>query len=322
MIGGALREPLAVLLPQIGVTPATAAMREAWARFQVHLPFAFVALAVALILLLVIASRIGGARGETPASETRASHGWIWTVAPFVLVAIAVGPAWRTLTPPSTSSGAPVRVNLIAHQWWWEVRYPDHGVVTATDVHVPVGRPITFVLESADVMHSLFIPAIGPRQEVPPLRRRTIEFTPDRVGRYPGQCAELCGSSHANMHLNLFVDDAATYDAWLANQMAPPVHPPDSAWAGPYWRGMTTFQEHPCRGCHTVRGLTNGPIGPDLTHLASRTTLAGGMFPRNDSTLAHWLLKANTLKQGSMMPGFPIPPNDLRELILWLQSLK
>jgi hypothetical protein len=75
---------------------------------------------------------------------------------------------------------------------------------------------------------------------------------------------------------------------------------------------MTTFQEHPCRGCHTVRGLTNGPIGPDLTHLASRTTLAGGMFPRNDSTLAHWLLKASTLKQGSMMPGFPIPPNDLR----------
>ena len=312
----------AVRYPQTATEPATAFMREGWLRFQSHLPYASAALVLALLLLLAIAARVGAARREAAANETPSRAAWLWTLAPSVLVALAVWPASRVFRDREPAVGAPLRVNIVAHQWWWEARYDAHHFATATDVHVPVGRPVKLVLESADVMHSLWIPAIGPRQDVPPLRRRTITFTPDRVGRFPGQCAELCGSSHANMHLNLFVDDAATFDAWLANQQAPPVEPRDSVGAGPVWSGKQEFIEHACRGCHTVRGVTDGPIGPDLTHFASRTTIAGGMFPRTDSTLAHWLLKANTLKQGSTMPGFPIPARDLRELITWLQTLK
>ncbi|MEY4374333.1 MAG: hypothetical protein RL760_499 [Candidatus Eisenbacteria bacterium] len=312
----------AVRVPQTTADPATGAMRDAWLRFQGHLPYAAVALVIVLVLLLAVAMRVGAARRDAAATEAPARGGWIWVVAPFVLVALAVWPAFRAFRTPEAPAQAPLRVNVVAHQWWWEARYDAHHFATATDVHVPVGRPVELVLESADVMHSLWIPAIGPRQDVSPLRRRTIAFTPDRVGRFPGQCAELCGSSHANMHFNLFVDDAVTFDAWLANQQAPPVEPTDSVGAGPVWSGKQEFIEHACRGCHTVRGVTDGPIGPDLTHFASRTTIAGGMYPRTDSTLAHWLLKASTLKQGSTMPGFPIPAKDLHELILWLQSLK
>ncbi len=324
MIALLLTEALsAARYPQTTAEPATAWMRDAWSRFQGHLPYASVALVIVLVLLLAIAARLGRSlrEGAPPAAGPSRAERW-WAFAPYLLLAVAVWPAFRAFRAPEPPPSEPLRVNLVAHQWWWEARYDAHHFATATDVHVPVGRPVEFVLESADVMHSLWIPALGPRQEVPPLRRRTLTFTPDRVGRFPGQCAELCGSSHANMHLNLFVDDAATFDAWLANQQAPPVEPRDSVGAGPVWSGKQEFIEHACRGCHTVRGVTDGPIGPDLTHFASRTTIAGGMYPRTDSTLAHWLLKANQLKQGSTMPGFPIPARDLRELITWLQSLK
>ena len=310
--------------PQTTTQPATEWMRAAAALLAQQSPPVVAAFVVILGLLLATALRLGRRAAPAPGTAGPAASRWgvLWTLAPVVLITLVALPALLTALRLAAPGKAPLHVRVVGHQWWWEFQYPDHGFATATDVHVPVGRPVTFTVESADVMHSLGVPAIGPRFDVPPLRHRELTFTPDREGVYPGQCAELCGMSHAHMRLKLFVDSPAAFDAWVANEQAPRVSPPDSARAGDFWRGQQIFVTHACRGCHTVRGLTDGPVGPDLTHFASRTTIGGGMFDRSDTSLAHWILRANQLKQGSSMPGFPVPPKDLRPLILWLQSLR
>ncbi len=305
-------------------------MRAASTLLEHQAPWVAAALVVVQGLLLVSALRLrtrdtpssATAAGAMPAVPPASRLGLVWTLAPWVLVALIALPALQAELRPPAAAAVALRVNVIGHQWWWEFNYPDQGVVTATELHVPVGRAVRLVVESADVMHSLWIPAVGPREDVPPLRRREFTFTPDRAGVFPGQCAELCGTSHAHMQLKLFVDSPAVFETWLANQRAPRVAPTDSLHAGELWRGEQVFVLHSCRGCHTVRGLSDGRVGPDLTHFASRSTLAGGMFERTDSALVHWILNANTLKQGSTMPGFPVPERDMKPLVAWLQSLR
>jgi cytochrome c oxidase subunit 2 len=321
--------PLAAALsrarfPQTTTEPASAWMRSAAALFRHEMPWVVLAWLVVLALLVVTALRLRtrpapAATPGAPAPPPPFAR-W-WTLAPLLLVTLIALPAGFAALKAPPAPEPELRVNVIGHQWWWEFKYPDHGVVTATDVHVPVGRAVRFIVESADIEHALWIPAVGPRVDVPALRRREFTFTPDKIGVYPGQCAELCGASHAHMHLKLYVDAPVSFDAWLANQQAPRTEPTDSVYAGVLWRGQQVFVTHACRGCHTVRGLTQGPIGPDLTHFASRSSIAGGMFARSDSALAHWILNANTLKQGSTMPGFPVPEKDLQPLVAWLQSL-
>ena len=315
--------------PQTTTEPATAWMRAAVDVLARQSPWVLVALVVVQGLLVLSALRLRARAAAAAAAAPAAQAGrsapplaLLWTLAPLALIVLVALPALLGALRPPAATARALRVKVIGHQWWWEFQYPDQGFATATDVHVPVGRAVTFEVESADVMHSLWVPAIGPRFDVPPLRRREWSFVPDREGMYPGQCAELCGMSHAHMRLQLFVDSPAVFETWLANQRAPRVAPTDSAHAGDYWRGQQVFVTHACRGCHTVRGLTEGPVGPDLTHFASRTTIGGGMFDRSDSSLARWILRANQLKQGSSMPGFPVPQKDLRPLIAWLQSLR
>ncbi len=308
--------------PQTTTEPATAWMRAALALWEHQAPFVVGGLALALGLLVFSTLRMRAQRAKDAAPAPASPLAVVWTLLPLVAIALIAWPVLQARLTPAPPPADALQIHVIGHQWWWEFKYPEQGFATATELHVPLGRPVELTVESADVQHSLWIPAIGPREDVPPLRRRTVRFTPDRTGAYSGQCAELCGTSHAHMHLTLFVDTPAAYDAWVANQRAPYVMPTDSVGAGPYWRGKRVFELHACRGCHTVRGLTDGPVGPDLTHFASRSSIGGGMFPRSDSTLAHWLLRANQLKPGSTMPGFPIPQKDLTVLIQWLQSLK
>lgn len=314
--------------PQTTLEPATAWMRDALTLFERQSPLALAALVVTLVVAIVLVMRVRAARAGVAPSPALApgapptGRAWPWTVGAFALVAAVVAPALLTRLAPPAAPEPTLRIEVVGHQWWWEARYPDHGFATATDVHVPLGRPVELAITSADVMHSLWIPAIGPRHDVPPGRRRIVAFTPDRAGVFAGQCVELCGASHANMHLRLFVDEPAAFDAWLANQRLPARPAGDSLDTDPVTLGQRAFERNACRGCHTVRGVSEGPIGPDLTHFASRTTIAGGMFPRNDSTLSEWLLHADRLKQGSTMPGFKIPQKDLVNLVRWLQSLE
>jgi cytochrome c oxidase subunit 2 len=311
--------------PQTTTEPASAWMRAAGRVLEHQSPGVVIAFVVVQGLLIVAALRLRTRQAPPAATSVMppaSRPGRRWTLAPWLLVGLIALPAlFAGRRPPAVPADA-LRVNVFGHRWWWEFTYPEHGVFTATEVHVPVGRPVRFVIESADVEHSLWIPAVGPPVDVPPLRRRELTFTADRVGVYPGQCAELCGSSHAHMHLKLFVDSPAEFDAWLANQRAPRTEPTDSLVASELWRGQQVFATTACRECHTVRGLTQGRAGPDLTHFASRTTLAGGMFVRSDSALARWILHAPALKQGAAMPGSAVPAPDMKPLVAWLQSLR
>jgi cytochrome c oxidase subunit 2 len=314
--------------PQTTTEPASAAMRAAGRVLAVQSAGGVLALAIVLGLLLLAALRLRTRQAlpvASPPAAPERPRGRLWALAPWLLVALVALPAlaaalMAALRPRAAPTDV-LRVNVVGHRWWWEFTYPDRGVFTASEVHVPVGHPVRFVIETADVEHALWIPALGPRLDVPPLRRRELTFTPDRVGVYPGQCAELCGSAHAHMRLKLYVDSPVAFDAWLANQQAPRTEPTDTLVAAELWRGQMVFATTACRDCHTVRGLTQGRGGPDLTHFASRSTLAGGMLERSDSTLARWILHAPALKQGSAMPGAALPAQDLKPLVAWLQSL-
>lgn len=311
----------AVALLAAAGTSATAGSRAGWALLERQWPFALVALALVLLLLVFTALQLRGRRSEPAPAGAPVPLGALWTLLPVLLVAALVVLSRTAPVPAGSGAGAPIEVRVVGHQWWWEFRYPALGVVTATDLHLPAGRPVRMTVESADVSHSFWVPAIGPRQDVPPLSQRTFEFTPDREGIFPGQCAELCGASHAHMHLKMFVEPPAVFEAWVQSQLAPPFEP-DSVRGGELWAARMSFVRNACRGCHTIRGVTEGPIGPDLTHFASRTTIAGGMFERTDENLTQWILHANKLKSGSTMPGFPVPERQLGPLVRYLQSLK
>jgi cytochrome c oxidase subunit 2 len=313
--------------PQTTTEPATEWMRTAWHVLERQWPWSAVAVALAIVVIVTVALQ------RRPAGEAGAP-GPLWTLVPLALLAggivtATIGPRHpRGITDGPENPGE-LRVSVVGHQWWWEIRYPDLGVVTATDLHVPVRARILTTLETADVAHSLWVPAMGPRQDVLPgpvepgraLRRRSFEFTPDREGVYPGQCAEACGLSHAQMHVRVVVESDAVFTAWVAAQRAPRAMP-DSLRGGALREGEQVFLSHACRGCHTVRGLSDGPGGPDLTHFASRGTIAGGMLPRTDENVARWILHANEMKPGAGMPGFPVPPHQLEPLVAWLQSLR
>jgi cytochrome c oxidase subunit II len=243
-----------------------------------------------------------------------------WTVAPVLVLTLIAFPTvravFRTQTTPPRDA---LRVRVTGHQWWWEFEYPELGVRTATDLHLPVGRPVAIELHSPDVIHSFWIPQLGGKRDTPPGKVNRIVLTPTTPGIYPGQCAEFCGASHANMRLYAVVEAPADFDAWVARQKAPPAAPPDGSVAAAGFRAFTTG---PCVGCHTVQGVSGGIVGPDLTHVGSRQTIAGGMLPNTTENVARWLGNPPGVKPGSIMPDLHLSPADVAALTAYLETLK
>ncbi len=245
-----------------------------------------------------------------------------WTLAPAVILVFVAVPTVRTIF--ATAGEAPadaLQVSVIGHQWWWEYRYPDLGVVTADEMHVPVGKSVRVSITSADVIHSFWAPALGGKRDAIPGRVNYIAFRADSVGDYPGQCAEFCGASHANMRLHVIVDSDSAFRAWVAAEQAGPGLPARGSLAE---RGKAVFSRNACIGCHTIQGVSPGIIGPNLTHGGSRTTIAGGMFPNDSATLAKWIADAPALKPGSIMTRMqpPLSDADIAALVAYLQSLR
>ena len=274
-------------------------------------------------LLLFVIVRFRAREGAPPPPRT---HGntvleIAWTLAPaLILVAIAV-PTIRTVfkvagTPPP---GA-LRVEVIGHQWWWEYRYPDLGVVTANELHVPVGQPISVSITSADVIHSWWAPRLGGKRDAIPNHVNRIAFTADSVGTYLGQCVEFCGASHANMRLRVMVDSAPGFEAWVAAQRD--TAPRTPAAGTPEAAGKAAFQKYGCIGCHTVRGVSAGIIGPNLSHVGSRTTIAGGTMMNTEDHLRAWIGNPPGMKPGAMMPAMHVSEAELPALVAYLESLK
>jgi cytochrome c oxidase subunit 2 len=243
-----------------------------------------------------------------------------WTLAPAIVLIFIAVPTIRTIfrtdsTPPENA----MQVEVIGHQWWWEFRYPELGIVTANEMHVPAGEPVTLVMTSEDVIHSFWAPKLGGKRDVMPGRSTRITFTPDSPGTFLGQCAEFCGESHANMRMRVIVEDSAGFAAWVAQEHAAP--PAEETLSGDIAAGLGVFRTKGCIACHTIEGVAAGVLGPNLTHVGSRATIASGILPNTAEGMARWIRDPLGEKPGSLMPPMPMTEEELSALVAYLQSL-
>ena len=247
----------------------------------------------------------------------------ILVAVPVLIVVAMMVPSFRaiaqnTADPPE---GA-LEVIAIGHQWWFEFQYPELGLTTANELHVPVGRAVSVKLRSNDVIHSFWVPQLVGKVDMMPGHENHLWFTPDtaRPEAYLAQCAEFCGASHANMRFRVFVDTEANFDAWSKATAADAAKPAsDLAKAG-----EQQFLLSGCVGCHTVKGnaVAVGVIGPNLSHVGSRTTIASGVLQNNADGMRKWLSNSPAVKPGSKMPNLNLNDDQIQKLTAYLDSLK
>jgi cytochrome c oxidase subunit 2 len=228
------------------------------------------------------------------------------------------------LSPAQMAQSMKPEILVIGHQFWWEIQYlnddPTKQFTTANELHLPVGRPVNIEVETRDVMHSFWIPALHGKVDLIPGQPNFIRLIASQPGSYEGQCAEYCGSEHSLMRLLAIAQSPAEYEAWLDAQRKPgsdPTTPQAQA-------GEKTFVNGPCALCHTVRGTTAlGVVAPDLTHIGSRKMIASDVYPNNDAYLEAWIVHAQALKTGCEMPDLTqFSGVQLTQLVAYLRQLK
>lgn len=222
----------------------------------------------------------------------------------------------KTLQQPESD----LTIEVVGHQYWWEVRYPDQAIVTANELHIPAGRPVRLELRSADVIHNFWVPQLHGKKDMLPERTNEFWITADQPGVYRGQCAEYCGLQHAWMAFYVVALSPDEFDEWVAERRKPTAEPPaDSVLA----QGRDVFFQHKCHTCHAIRGTAaEGVIGPDLTHLGSRLSIGAGVLPNTPGDLAGWIVNPQAIKPGNRMPRIYVEPNDLHALRAYLETLK
>ncbi|HKG13261.1 MAG TPA: cytochrome c oxidase subunit II [Pyrinomonadaceae bacterium] len=223
----------------------------------------------------------------------------------------------------SMSAGGSVFVEVRAHQWWWEVRYTDstasNTFTTANEIHIPTGRPVQLKLTSTDVIHSFWVPNLSGKKDAIPGKETTLMLNADREGVFRGQCAEFCGHQHAHMAFLVIAESQEKFAAWQQRQRQPAAQPTDATLR----RGQQVFMGSPCVMCHTITGTQAGSnVGPNLTHVGSRSTIAAATLANTTGHLSGWVSDAQGVKPGSRMPPNNLTPDDLQALVAYLQSLK
>jgi len=257
--------------------------------------------------------------GERPAWFVVVGMGVVFPLVVIVALFIAGNWAIINVTQAPAASSTAMTVDAIGHQWYWEFRYPGTKAVTADELHIPVDTRVNLVATTADVIHSFWVPALNRKVDTIPGRQNRILLYANEPGVYRGQCAEFCGLQHAHMGMLVFVQPRAQFRAWLRQQDVQAAAP-TTALAR---RGRQVFLSGPCSSCHAIRGTTaRGYVGPDLTHLASRTTLAGGTIPDSRSYLSRWIVDSQHFKPGNEMPDFRLTGSQLSSLVAYLESLK
>jgi cytochrome c oxidase subunit 2 len=255
--------------------------------------------------------------GRVEKVVTIASVATVLTLLGLLVASIGTG---RAIAAESAATGRTIRV--VGHKWWWEFRYDPTlptQVTTANELHLPVGVPVTLELESNDVIHSFWVPALNGKRDLIPGRPAKLWLRADAAGVYQGRCAEFCGLQHANMAFTVVAEPRATFDAWLAAAAQPGAAPDTPQRA----LGQRVFLGTRCALCHTISGTeARGTVGPDLTHVASRPRLGAGAVPNAPGHLAGWVVDSQALKPGNQMPPNPLPPSELEPLLDYLGSLR
>jgi cytochrome c oxidase subunit 2 len=241
-------------------------------------------------------------------------------VIPLIILLIIFGFTLRTMAAlAATDTSDEVIVEIVGHQWWWEVNYPLQGVTTANEIHIPVGYPIELKVTSADVIHSFWVPELHGKIDLIPGQTNSFWLQADEPGVYYGECAEFCGLQHAKMALVVVAQPEEALVTWLEQQQQPATQVMDSTLV----EGQQIFLGSACSQCHTINGTTaTGDLGPDLTHLASRLTLAAGTLKNNQGNLAGWIINPQHLKPGNKMPPTNLTGPELQALLAYLESLE
>ena len=317
--------------PQSSLRPQSDVAREIDSLFRGIFWWAMGVLVVVQGALLYTLFRF---REKPGAGRPKAVHGNTaleigWTIAPAVILIFIGVPTmltlWRIDRPPPRSD---VRVEVIGHQWWWEFRYPDLGITTANELHLPVGKTADLRLRSDDVLHSFWFPRVAGKRDLVPGTENMLWFTPDSVGVYPGQCAEFCGTSHALMGMRLFVDTPEEFERWAANEASPQVEeteePAPSAADPMVAAGREVFfGAGGCISCHAIQGtVAAGIVGPDLTHVGNRSTIAAGVLENTPENLVRWINEPDEVKPGNLRLDMGLSDEQARQVAAYLLSLE
>ena len=292
---------------------------------------------VAVIIWAVLAVQRGRrhARSEPDEARLRPAHERLSDLSMTVVVSVAVGATvvilvgllvasvWTNRAVASLGASSAVTIKITGHQWWWEAEYesgsPSEQFKTANELHIPVGRPVVLKVTSSDVIHSIWIPNLQGKRDLIPGYTTAIWIQADKPGLYRGQCAEFCGVQHAHMALYVTAESNDSYERWRQGMIKPAVEPSSDEQR----LGRDVFIHATCVQCHTVRGTIAGAtLGPDLTHLASRGTIAAGTLPNRRGHLAGWVLDPQQIKIGARMPPNSVQSQDLQHLLTYLEALK
>ncbi len=243
-------------------------------------------------------------------------------VGPLVILVVVFGATVQAMrVVPTTAPQDALVVEIVGHQWWWEVRYPDEGITTANELHIPVGRPIALQLTSADVIHSFWVPPLGGKMDLLPDGTNTLVIEADEPGEHRSLCAEFCGLQHANMALIVVAEPEERFTSWVADRREPAAEPTGAIAR----QGHDVFLGSNCASCHTIQGTTAEAArepGPDLTHFASRGTLGAAMLPNTPDRLAEWITDPHAIKPGVEMPATALTDEELDALLAYLDSLE
>lgn len=287
-------------------------------------------LTLAGIVLIVVLWVLLGAVARRNRSEDEGSHDargdtgrrlviFGGVAMPIVILALVFIVATLDLGALSADATTDQQIHVTGKQWWWEVSYPGTEVVTANEIHVPVGERITFTLDTADVIHSFWVPQAGAKRDMIPGRTNQLTLSFDRAGTFRGICSEFCGLQHAKMQFLVIAQPRDAFESWLQEQTLGASEPetPEEV------RGRGLFINEPCSGCHDIRGVSDaGTSGPDLTHLASRTTIAAATLDLDHENLMAWVGDPGTLKPGVLMPAAGLDDAQLGDLVAYLESLR
>jgi cytochrome c oxidase subunit 2 len=244
----------------------------------------------------------------------------IWTVIPFLIVVFLFVLTLRGMNQADPPPAPSPDLVVIGHQFWWEAQYPSSGAVTANEIHIPVGKPLSVRLDSQDVLHEFWVPELARKMSTVPGQPNHIWLQADKPGLYIGQCSEFCGTQHAWMRILVVADEPSKFEEWERAQLQPSQAATTDAAA----KGLAVFQTSTCMNCHAIRGVTGADarVAPDLTHVASRKQLAAGILENTPANMRRWLKNPQHIKPGALMPDFNFSEQQLDELGAYLETLR
>lgn len=278
------------------------------------------AVVAGLVATCALRFRAGKRPDEPPQVDGHTSLEVMWTLIPLAIVSGLFILSARAMAAADPVPDREPNVIVTGHQWWWEARYAS-GALTANEIHVPVGRSILVRVESTDVVHDFWVPQLGRKVDAIPGHPTSLWMQADAAGTYLGTCAEYCGTEHAWMRIVVIAESQADFDAWDRHQREPATTsntPSQSA-----RRGVAVFHERTCVNCHAINGEgATARLGPDLTHVAERSTLGAGVLVNDPANLAHWLHDPQVAKPGSHMPDLKLSDAEVGDLVAYFETLQ